>query len=370
VPEQELLKTPLYDFHTALGAKMVGFSGYHLPISYPAGIVKEHIHTRKKAALFDVSHMGQFSVSGDGAALALEKLMPADLSSLDVGKMVYTILTNDRGGIIDDLIVSRDGEDSFFMVVNGARKAVDGDFIRRNLPESIKMHEHAAHALIALQGPESASVLERFSQKATALSFMEHCHDDIAGISCRISRAGYTGEDGFELSCAGGDAEALAKALTECPEIIWAGLGARDTLRLEAGLRLYGNDIDETTTPAEAGLSWSIPKIRREKGGFTGDSIILPQIIEKSTSRVFRAFLPQTRMPVRQGEKIFSKEGEEIGIITSGGFSPIKEAPIAMGYINKQHAALDTAVIFKPRGKEMEAVITSLPFVKQNYFRS
>lgn len=369
MPEQELQKTPFYDLHLETGGKMVGFSGYSLPISYPAGILKEHMHTREAASLFDVSHMGQIIIKGSEAQGDLEKLVTADLKALIPGMMVYSFLINDRGGIIDDLIISCEAEDVFFVVVNASRKEVDQAWIKKHLSPSVTMTCLDGYGLLALQGPKSALVLRAFSSQAVSLPFMGSCYDDIDGIRCHIARSGYTGEDGFEISCQADKAIALAGLLTKHKDVAWAGLGARDTLRVEAGLRLYGDDIDEMTTPVEGGLVWAVAKSRRQSGDFKGAEPILAQIQNRSATKKFCGFLPEGRMLIRKGTEIFSEDGKKIGIVTSGGFSPVIGGPVAMGYVETAFNIVGSTLVLKPRGREVNAKIIKLPFVPHNYVR-
>ncbi len=370
---QDLLKTPLHALHLELGARMVPFAGYDMPVQYPAGIVREHKHTRASAGLFDVSHMGQAWLVGPGfeaVAAALEKLVPGDMLGLEKGRQRYTQLTNETGGIIDDLMVTRpaDHDDRLFLVVNAARKDVDYDWISRHLPEGVRLEPWEERALIALQGPRAEAVMARHCPGAEKMGFMDASAGDVAGIPARFSRSGYTGEDGYEISVAARDAERLAKTLLAEPEVEPIGLGARDTLRLEAGLCLYGHDIDETTSPVEAALVWSIGKRRREEGGFMGSGRILRELAE-GVSRKRTGIAPQGRAPAREGVKVLNEAGEEVGVITSGGFGPTAGGPVAMGYVKPPFNRKDTPLKLLVRGREMPARAASAVFVPHNYKR-
>ena len=312
-----LMRTALFDLHVELGAKMVPFAGYEMPLQY-RGVIAEHLHARAKSVLFDVSHMGQVRVEGDGVD-ALERLVVADLKGMPAGKVRYTLLTNELGGIIDDLMVTQGGY-YLLLVVNASRKHVDVAHLRDNL-DGCEVRLLDDVALLALQGPAASAVLGRLAPASRLMLFMTSETLKIGDVKCAISRTGYTGEDGFEISCAAGDAEALARMLLAEPEVAPAGLGARDTLRLEAGLCLWGNDIDETTTPVEAGLSWAINRRRREQGGFPGDEIILRQLFE-GPSRKRVGIRLEGKAPARAGSVIEDERGADIGLVTSGGYAP------------------------------------------------
>ncbi|HEU0221195.1 MAG TPA: glycine cleavage system aminomethyltransferase GcvT, partial [Paracoccaceae bacterium] len=335
-------ETPLHALHRELGAKMVPFAGYAMPVHYPAGVLKEHLHTRAAAGLFDVSHMGQVVLRGAGAAEALERLVPVDVVGLAPGRQRYALFTDANGGILDDLMVANLG-DRLFLVVNAARKAQDLAHLRAHLGPAVQ--EAEGRALLALQGPAAETVLARHAPEAAAMRFMEVRELGVAGLPCIVSRSGYTGEDGFEISVEAAAAEALARSLLTEPEVLPIGLGARDSLRLEAGLPLWGNDIDETTTPVEAGLAWAIQKLRRRggarAGGFPGAERILAEL-ETGPARGRVGLRPEGRAPIRQGVPLFAaaSDGTPIGAVTSGGFGPSLNAPIAMGYVP---AALTTA---------------------------
>jgi aminomethyltransferase len=362
-----LLRTPLHSLHVGLGAKMVPFAGYDMPVQYPDGIIAEHQHTRSQASLFDVSHMGQVRLTGADAAGALETLVPGDLRALKSGEMRYTLFTNDVGGILDDLIFTNSG-DHLFVVVNAACKEADIAHLRGELPKGIAIEPLSDRALLAVQGPAAAEVMARLAPASGGLAFMKAAAMDVAGFACFVTRSGYTGEDGFEMSVANADAEALAKRLLDEPEVRAAGLGARDTLRLEAGLCLYGHDIDGTTTPIEAGLAWSIGKRRREEGGFPGAEIILAQLRD-GPPRKRVGLKPEGRAPAREHTEIQDTCACEIGTVTSGGFGPTVGGPIAMGYVKREFAAPGTVVNLMVRGSARPAQVTALPFLPTRYFK-
>lgn len=362
-----LAHTPLYDLHVELGGKMVPFAGYAMPVQYPAGIVAEHQHCRAQAALFDVSHMGQVRITGDEAAQSLETLVPGDLLGLATGDQRYTQLTNETGGILDDLIVGRD-EDNLFLVINASRKAADITHMRASLDTAVELEALEDRALLALQGPQAAAVLASLVPDCTALRFMQAGWFAIDGADCRISRSGYSGEDGFEISTPADFAEPLARRLLAFEPVMPAGLGARDSLRLEAGLCLYGNDIDETTTPVEAGLTWSIGKRRRSEGGFPGAAVIQQQLAE-GVNRKRVGLRPEGRAPVRAGSLLTDEAGKEVGTVTSGGFGPSVGAPVAMGYVASELATPDQDLTAVVRGKGLPIRVAKLPFVPAGYHR-
>lgn len=365
--DNDLLRTPLHDLHVELGARMVPFAGYSMPVQYPAGIMSEHRHCRSAAALFDVSHMGQILVTGEKAQAGLEALMPIDLSTLPEGQQRYALFTNSSGGVLDDLMVARLAE-GFMLVVNASRKHEDMAHLTENLAEGATAQLLEDQALLALQGPQAASVLARLSPGVDKLPFMHVADVEIAGFSCRVSRSGYSGEDGYEISVANADAAALARRLLEEEEVAPAGLGARDSLRLEAGLCLYGNDIDESTTPVEAALTWAVQKSRRTAGGFPGDKVILEQI-EKGVERKRVGLKAEGRAPVREGTAIEDKDGNTIGRVTSGGFGPSVEMPIAMGYVPPAFSAVGTELVARVRNKAVALEVVKLPFRAHNYYR-
>ncbi len=370
-----LKQTPLHGLHVGLGGRMVPFAGYEMPVQYPAGIVAEHRQTRLNAGLFDVSHMGQAVLAGpnhDAICAAMERLVPGDIAGLARGRIRYTQFTNPQGGIIDDLMVTRPASEGdsgkLFLVVNASRKDIDYAWMRDNLPADIALEPVEDRALIAIQGPAAEAVLARHCPPASGLAFMSSVMADIAGIACQVSRCGYTGEDGFEISVPADQAQGLAETFLAEADVEPVGLGARDTLRLEAGLCLYGNDIDETTSPVEADLVWSIGKRRREAGGFIGEERILKEIAGGTVRR--RAGLkPAGRAPAREGSEVQDKSGNEIGVVTSGGFGPTVEGPVAMGYVETASSAPGTPLDLIVRQKAVDAEVVKLPFVKPNYKR-
>jgi glycine cleavage system T protein (aminomethyltransferase) len=370
-----LLKTPLYELHLELGARMVPFAGYDMPVQYPTGILAEHLHTRSAAGLFDVSHMGQAFLEGPDAARRFEALAPTDVASQPIGRIRYTQLLNEGGGILDDLMVARRpprraGEERLFLVVNAARKDEDFANIRRLLPD-LRLQPLADRALIALQGPKAAEILGRTWPGLAAMPFMTMTVSGDEGDGDEgyfLSRSGYTGEDGFEISLPADNASAFARRLLEDQEVGPVGLGARDSLRLEAGLCLYGHDIDETTSPVEAGLSWSIPKRRREQGGFPGADRIRAELAG-GPSRRRVGLRPDSKAPAREGADIVDDAGRTIGRVTSGGFGPSVGAPIAMGYVESASATPGAAVALIVRGKPLSARVAAMPFHPHAYFR-
>jgi len=371
-----LRRTPLYDQHRALGGRLVPFAGYEMPVHYARGIIAEHQHTRSAAGLFDVSHMGQAAIGGpdhETTARALETLVPADLLNLRPGQQRYTQLLNAQGGILDDLMVTRPATDAeagyLYLVVNGSTKEDDLAHLQAHLPGGVELVRGDDRALLALQGPAAAAVLERLAPGIGALSFMTSGWYEIAGIRCHASRSGYTGEDGFEISVKDGDAEALWLALTAQPEVEPIGLGARDSLRLEAGLCLYGHEIDSGTTPVEAGLAWSIQRRRREEGGFPGAERIRRELAE-GPGRLRVGLLPEGRAPAREGSQIADREGRVVGQVTSGSFGPSLGAPIAMGYVTPDHAEPGTVLDLLVRGTPRPARVVPLPFVPHRYHRA
>lgn len=363
----EPARTALYDIHVARGGRMVDFAGYALPVQY-RGIIAEHEHTRAAASLFDVSHMGQARLTGASAVDALESLVPGDIAGLASGQMRYTQLTNDAGGILDDLMVTR-LDDGLLIVVNAACKADDFDHIDAALnPFGCAMTVDAEAALLALQGPAAEAALAAQVDGVAALTFMQAAAFAWQGAPLWISRSGYTGEDGFEISIASDRAAAFAEALLADERVEPAGLGARDSLRLEAGLCLYGHDIDAATTPIEAGLAWSIGKRRRAEGGFPGAAVIQQQLAEGPARRRV-GLKPEGRAPAREGAAIETPDGTGIGRITSGGFGPTVGGPVAMGYVDTGHAAAGANVNLIVRGKHLPAAIAKLPFITPGYKR-
>ena len=362
---ETLQTTPLDALHRSLGAKLVPFAGYAMPVQYPAGVLAEHLHTRAAASLFDVSHMGQFSLSGDRAAQVLEALTPGDFQGLPEGRQRYTLLLNEAGGIIDDLMVAHH-PGRLVIVANASRKAVDAHHIAQHL-DGATLDQHPDRALLALQGPAVAAIMATLCPAAAALPFMGATIATIGGITCWISRSGYTGEDGVEISVGGADAEALARLLLAQPGVAPAGLGARDSLRIEAGLCLYGADIDAVTTPVEAGLTWAIAKRRRTEGGYPGAAVIADQLAHGAPRRRV-GLVPSGRAPARAGTRIVAA-GTDGGIVTSGGFSPTLGAPIAMGIVRRDLAALGGTVDLMIRGTAQPATVVTLPFVPHRYAR-
>jgi aminomethyltransferase len=376
--QSPLKRTPLHALHVASGGKMVPFAGYDMPVQYPAGVLREHLHTRTAAGLFDVSHMGQIELwpkSGkvEDAALALERLVPQDILAVAPGRQRYAQFTNDTGGILDDLMVANFGS-HLFLVVNAACKAADEAHLRAHLSDACEIVPLADRALIALQGPKAESALVEFYPEVSAMRFMDAGPHSIGNIDCFVSRSGYTGEDGFEISVPAAQAEALARALLSDHDVLPIGLGARDSLRLEAGLCLYGHDIDTSTTPIEGALEWSIQKSRRNggvrAGGFAGADKILAQLDAGAPQRRV-GLKPEGRAPVREGTPLFADAAstEQIGSVTSGGFGPSLNAPVAMGYLSSSHATMGGRVFAELRGQRLPLQISPMPFVPNTYKR-
>ncbi len=370
---ETLARTPLYDLHVRRAARMVPFAGYAMPLHYPPGILKEHLHTRASAGLFDVSHMGQAVLSGPdhtATAAALEALVPADICNLRPGQQRYTQLLNETGGIIDDLMVTRPRDASedgrLLLVVNASRRQVDFEHIAHHLPAAVALSPAPDRALLALQGPASAALMARLCPAAAALTFMSATKALLAGTACHISRSGYTGEDGFEIALAANEAEGLALALLAEDGVALAGLGARDCLRLEAGLCLYGHDLDESVSPVEAALAWSIQKRRRAGGGFPGAGRVLDELAHGPARRRV-GIRPDGRAPAREGAPILTAGGAPVGRVTSGGFGPSLDAPLAMGYVAAAHARPGERVSLMVRNKPLGAAIVPLPFLAHRY---
>ncbi len=375
-PPAPLKQTPLHSLHVSRGARMVPFAGYDMPVQYASGIIAEHNHVSSAAGLFDVSHMGQaFLVGADHAtvARALEALVPGDIVGLAPGRQRYTQLTAEDGGILDDLMVTRSvdpEEDGVLMlVVNAATKDADYAHIEARLPTGIRLLRADHRALVAVQGPLAVQAVGRHCTDAVPLPFMSAITTRFDGIDCHISRSGYTGEDGYEISCKATRMRAIVERLLSEPTVKLIGLGARDSLRLEAGLCLYGHDIDATTSPVEAALTWSIGKRRRQDGGFPGAERIQREIAE-GASRVRVGIKPEGRAPAREGTEVRAADGAVIGKVTSGGFGPTVNGPISMGYVAREHAAPGTAVQLVVRDKPMPASIAPLPFVPHRYARA
>lgn len=368
---QALSRTPLYNLHVELGARMVPFAGYEMPVQYPSGVLKEHNHTRAQAGLFDVSHMGQVRLSGAGAAAALESLVPVDIVDLPLNFQRYAMFTNEQGGILDDLMVSNGG-DHLFVVVNAACKEQDVAHLKKHLFGRCEIEELTDRALLALQGPAAGAVMARLAPQTSTMIFMNTAKVTLVGAECFISRSGYTGEDGFEISVPAGKAEELARLLLAQPEVAPIGLGARDSLRLEAGLCLYGHDMDVNTTPVEASLGWALSKARRadgaRPGGYLGAEVIMRQLAE-GVSRKRVGLLVKDRMPVREGAELVDAEGRAVGKVTSGGFGPTVGGPVAMGYVDTAHATLGNPLQAIVRGKPVPVEVAKTPFTPQRYYR-
>ena len=365
--QNSLLETPLAALHRALGGRMVPFAGYAMPVQYAPGIMAEHLHCRSAAGLFDVSHMGQAELLGAGAAAALEALTPADIQGLKPGRQRYALLTTDSGGIFDDFMVANMGN-RLFLVVNASRKAEDFARIAAALPAGVTLRPLPDRALLALQGPQAIAAIATLAPGIAALPFMGVGTFDIAGTEALVSRSGYTGEDGVEISVPADAAEAFARALLALPGVAPAGLGARDSLRLEAGLCLYGNDIDETTSPVEANLTWTIGKRRRTEWNFRGAARIRAEL-DNGPQRLRVGIQPEGRQPARGHTPIHAPGGDVVGEVTSGGFGPSANGPVAMGYVARALAADDTPVELMVRGKPLPARIAPLPFIPHRYAR-
>ena len=374
----DLNRTPLFDLHVELGAKMVPFAGYEMPVQYPLGVMKEHLHCRAEAGLFDVSHMGQVILrakSGDNkdAALALESLVPVNIAGLGADRQRYGFFTNDAGGIEDDLMIANRG-DHLFVVVNAACKGPDIAHMRAHLSDRVEITEITDRALIALQGPASQAALASLAPEVADMKFMDVANVTLAGVDCWVSRSGYTGEDGYEISVPNAQAEQLTRELLAMDSVEPIGLGARDSLRLEAGLCLYGNDIDATTSPVEASLTWAIQKARRtggeREGGFPGADRILAELND-GASRARVGLLPEGRAPMRAGTEIYADETSDtsIGQVTSGAFGPTIGAPMSMGYVATDHAAVGTKLFGDVRGKRMAVSVAAMPFTPANFKR-
>ena len=372
-----LLTTPLNALHIELGARMVPFAGYSMPVQYQGpgmGLMAEHLHTRQAAGLFDVSHMGQLRLVGPDAAAAFESLMPVDVIDLPVGKQRYGLLLNDAGGIIDDLMFFRVAQSEIFVIVNGACKVGDIAHIQARIGQRCEVIPMPDQALLALQGPQAVTALSRLAPGIEKLVFMTGGNYTIAGCDCFVTRSGYTGEDGFEISVPAAQADTLARALLAQPEVKPIGLGARNSLRLEAGLCLYGNDIDTTTTPVEAAIGWALQKVRRtggaRAGGFPGADTVLAQLDNPaSLTRKRVGLIALERVPVREHTELHSLDGQKIGEVTSGLLGPSIDKPVAMGYVLPAHAALGTRVNAIVRGKAVPMEVSAMPFVPTNYFR-
>jgi len=375
---EPVARTPLHALHLERGARMVPFAGYDMPLQYPSGIMAEHLHVRAACGLFDVSHMGQIllrPLSGDvrDAALALERLVPADIASLSPGRQRYALLTNDNGGILDDLMVANMG-DALFLVVNAGRKVADLAHLQEHLGGSCVIEFLADHALLALQGPGAEAALSALAPEVASMRFMDVRTITIDGHACTVSRSGYTGEDGYEIGMPAEAADAVARRLLDQPGVLPIGLGARDSLRLEAGLCLYGVDLDPTTTPVEAGLNWAIQKNRRyggaRAGGFPGAEIILRQLVEGADRRRV-GMRPEGRAPLRAGASLFVPDDLSvcIGHVSSGAFGPTLQAPVAMGYVRRSLSQPGTALVAELRGRHVPVTVSPMPFISPTYKR-
>jgi aminomethyltransferase len=377
-PAADLLQTPLHALHLELGARMVPFAGYAMPVQYPSGLMAEHKQCRDSAALFDVSHMGQLRLIGADAAAALETLVPVDVIDLAPGKQRYAFFTNEQGGILDDLMITRppvDAADRFgdlFVVVNAGCKDADIAHLQKHIGQRCEVRPLPDRALLALQGPQAVQALARLNPGVAALTFMTGGLFTLAGAECFVTRSGYTGEDGFEISVPQDQAIALARELLAQPEVKPAGLGARDTLRLEGGMCLYGHDIDTGTTPVEAALTWAIQKVRRaggaRAGGYPGAAVIDAQLAE-GAKRKRVGLVGLERAPVRDGARLVAADGAELGVVTSGTLGPTVNQPVAMGYLPSSHTAAGTEVFAEVRGKHLPMKVAATPFAPHRYFR-
>ena len=378
LPQSPLLQTPLHAFHLQLGARMVPFAGYAMPVQYPGGLMAEHKQCRESAVLFDVSHMGQVRLVGSNAAVALESLVPMDVVDLGVGRQRYAFFTNSSGGLLDDLMVVRPDDAArstfgdIFLVVNAGCKEADVKHMQTQIGHRCQVVPMPERALLALQGPKAVDALSRINPAVAALVFMSGGVFALAGTSCFVTRSGYTGEDGFEISVPAEHAVALAEALLAQPEVLPAGLGARDTLRLEAGLCLYGHDIDETTSPVEAGLAWAIQKVRRpggaRAGGYPGANVIESHLGGAAPSKRV-GLVGLERVPVREGAVLFDAHGHKVGVVTSGTLAPTVNQPIAMAYLPLNHALPHHEVFAEVRGKRLPMRVAAMPFAPHRYKR-
>ena len=359
-----LKQTPLYPLHLKLGAKMVPFAGYEMPVHYSQGIIHEHLHCRSHAGFFDISHMGQCLVFGDNAASELEHLTPGDITGLKTGCQKYTVLTNSEGGIIDDIIITRI-DSGLMIIVNAGCKDKDFKYLKSRLSRYCTFKELPDQALLALQGPAAATVIARFSKQAARLLFMQACATEVNGIICTISRSGYTGEDGFEISVANQYAQQLAKLLLAEDEVEAIGLGARDTLRLEAGLCLYGHELSEAITPVEAGLQWLFKKGHKQ---FPGADKILNQL-QQDSKKIRAGLLVESKVPVREGSVVVNNEDKVVGYVTSGSFSPSLNKPIAMALLDSHSASEGNTLLALVRDRKVAVTVTKLPFIPHRYLR-
>ncbi|MCO5977869.1 glycine cleavage system aminomethyltransferase GcvT [Ideonella oryzae] len=374
----DLLQTPLHALHLELGARMVPFAGYAMPVQYPSGLMAEHRQCREAAALFDVSHMGQLRLIGADAAAALETLVPVDVIDLPAGKQRYAFFTNDEGTLLDDLMITRPAGDAaaafgdLFVVVNAGCKAADIAHLQAHIGSRCTVQPLPERALLALQGPQAVTALSRLNPRVATLTFMTGGLFTLAGAECFVTRSGYTGEDGFEISVHESQAEALARALLAEPEVKPAGLGARDTLRLEAGLCLYGHDIDTTTNPVEAALTWAIQKVRRaggaRAGGYPGATVIDAQFANGPVRKRV-GLVGKERAPVREGTALVAADGTPLGTVTSGTLGPTINTPVAMAYLPMTHATVGTEVFAEVRGKRLPMTVATMPFTPNRYYR-
>jgi len=370
--DANLNTTPLHALHIELGARMVPFAGFDMPVQYPLGVKQEHLHTREKAGLFDVSHMGQFTLKGDGAAEFLETILPIDVIDLPAARQRYALLLNEQGGIIDDLMVTNAG-DHIYLVVNAACKEGDEAHIRSHLPESLTLTEMGNHALLALQGPTAVEVLASINPVVRDMKFMDNQVINLLGHDCRVSRSGYTGEDGYEISVPGEGAVELSKALLAHEDCEAIGLGARDSLRLESGLCLYGHDMDTSKNPVSASLIWAVSKCRRadgkRAGGFLGAEAVLAAIADKTVKQKRVGLVGESRAPVREGSEIYNAADELVGIVTSGTFGPTAGKSISMAYVNVGDHEIGTALFAEVRGRKIPMTVSKMPFIEQRYVR-
>ena len=368
----EIRTTPFHKMHVNAGAKMVPFAGYEMPVSYPLGIKKEHNHTRERAGLFDVSHMGQIRLSGEHAMSALESLVPVDIIDLPLMRTRYALFTTENGGVLDDLMVTNLGDNDLFLVVNAACKEADYDHLKNHLGASCEIEFYDDLALLALQGPKAAMVLSEFVPSVKEMTFMTAKQTMLNDIDCFITRSGYTGEDGYEISVSAKDAESLASSLLSSEEVEWVGLGARDSLRLEAGLSLYGHELDISHSPVESSLNWALSKARRlggeREGNYLGSKVIMNQIENGSDTKVV-GLIPEGRMPVRDGAIIQDENGNQIGYVTSGGFGPTLNKPISIARLETKFTNSHSKIFALVREKKIAVEIVKLPFVKHNYYR-
>ena len=368
----EIRTTPFHKMHLNAGAKMIPFAGYEMPVSYPLGIKKEHNHTRERAGLFDVSHMGQIRLSGEHAMSALESLVPVDIIDLPLMRTRYALFTTENGGVLDDLMVTNLGDNDLFLVVNAACKEADYDHLKNHLGASCEIEFYDDLALLALQGPKAAMVLSEFVPSVKEMTFMTAKQTMLNDIDCFITRSGYTGEDGYEISVSAKDAESLASSLLSSEEVEWVGLGARDSLRLEAGLSLYGHELDISHSPVESSLNWALSKARRlggeREGNYLGSKVIMNQIENGSDTKVV-GLIPEGRMPVRDGAIIQDENGNQVGYVTSGGFGPTLNKPISIARLETKFTNSQSKIFALVREKKIAVEIVKLPFVKHNYYR-